>query len=115
MLVRALSCNIDDDSISTHSKSSFLDVGETSEFLPYIEYATEQGWISGYPDGTFKPNALVSQKEALKILAKAIDLMDVSKITPSSTRKKETNTSRFITRQEVAKLFYRVFLEGGKE
>lgn len=48
-------------------KDCFDDVkGDWSE--NYVCYAKSQGWISGYKDGMFKPNQIVSKVEALKIL-----------------------------------------------
>ncbi len=37
-------------------------------FVPYVCYAKEEGWIDGYPDGTFKPGQTVNKAEALKML-----------------------------------------------
>jgi hypothetical protein len=36
-------------------------------FAKYVCYAKEQGWISGYPDKTFKPENYVNRAEAIKI------------------------------------------------
>ncbi len=45
----------------------FSDV--TSEwYAKYICYAKEIGWINGYPDGTYRPNATVSKVETLKMI-----------------------------------------------
>ncbi len=37
-------------------------------FAPYVCYAKEQGWISGYADGSFKPGQTVKTEEAIKML-----------------------------------------------
>ena len=47
-------------------KNCFPDV-QTEWFAPYICYAKSQGWVNGYPDGTFKPAAQVNRAEAIKI------------------------------------------------
>lgn len=48
-------------------KSCFPDVTE-EWFAPYVCYAEAQGWVDGYPDGTFKPANTVNKVEALKML-----------------------------------------------
>ncbi len=48
-------------------KNCFPDV-KADWYAKYVCYAKEQGWISGYPDGTFKPSNNVNKAEALKML-----------------------------------------------
>lgn len=45
----------------------FTDVG-TDWYAKYVCYAKEQGWVEGYEDGTFLPEATVNKVEALKML-----------------------------------------------
>ncbi len=40
----------------------------TEWFAPYVCLAALQGWVQGYPDGTFKPEQPVAFAEALKML-----------------------------------------------
>ena len=47
-------------------KNCFPDVKE-EWFAPYVCYAKEKGFISGYQDGTFKPDLNISKAEFLKI------------------------------------------------
>lgn len=37
-------------------------------FAPFVCYAKEQGWIGGYPDGSFRPSATVNKVEAIKMI-----------------------------------------------
>lgn len=37
-------------------------------FAPFVCYAKEQGWVSGYPDGTFRPSNTVNTVEAIKMI-----------------------------------------------
>lgn len=67
MLVRALSCHY----IPTTASSIFSDVGPDAWYTEYITFATEQGWITGYKDGTFRPHNTLTRAEASKILAAA--------------------------------------------
>ena len=48
-------------------KNCFPDV-KTEWFAPYVCYAKAQGWVSGYPDGKFKPSNPVNRVEAIKIV-----------------------------------------------
>lgn len=43
-------------------------------YAEYINFASNHGWISGYSDGTFRPDAPITRAEAAKILANAIQL-----------------------------------------
>ena len=46
-------------------------------FARYVCFAKVKGWISGYSDGTFKPDAKVSKAEAIKMLLEVFEI-DVS-------------------------------------
>jgi hypothetical protein len=48
-------------------KNCFPDVKE-EWFAPFICYAKQYGWVSGYPDGTFQPAKTVNKVEAIKML-----------------------------------------------
>lgn len=37
-------------------------------YAPYVCYAKKEGWVGGYPDGTFKPDKTINKVEALKML-----------------------------------------------
>ncbi|MFH1284669.1 MAG: S-layer homology domain-containing protein [Candidatus Peregrinibacteria bacterium] len=50
----------------------FTDV-KTDWYAPYICYAKEQGWVNGYPNGSFKPADTVNKAEALKMLLEVRD------------------------------------------
>lgn len=54
----------------TKYNNCFTDV--TNEwFAPYVCYAKEEGFVSGYPDGSFKPGSSVNLVEALKMTFEA--------------------------------------------
>jgi len=48
--------------------TGFTDVDTSQWYIPYIRKAKNEGWIQGYPDGTFKPLNPINKVEALKIL-----------------------------------------------
>ena len=54
-------------------ENCFEDV-EDEWFAPYVCYAKEKGWVTGYPDGTFKPSNNVKFGEAFAILGRIFEL-----------------------------------------
>lgn len=46
----------------------FNDISDTSWYLPYVESLYIRGVVEGYPDGTFRPERLVTTGEALKMI-----------------------------------------------
>lgn len=56
---------------TTGGTSEFSDVSPDDWFFPYVVAAVEKGIVSGYPDGTFKPNNPITRQEAAKIVVKA--------------------------------------------
>lgn len=59
-----------------HAEQSFSDVPTDHPAYEAAEYLKEQGVISGYADGTFKPDKLVNRAEALKIIIGALVTAD---------------------------------------
>jgi hypothetical protein len=59
----------------------FSDVPSGSTFYQYVECLACRGIISGYPDGTFKPNNLVTRGQLSKIVSNAAGFSD-----PQSTQ-----------------------------
>ena len=52
--------------------SKYSDMGQAPWAQGYVAYGTSLGFISGYPDGTFKPNQQVSFQEAASMLVRAL-------------------------------------------
>ncbi len=67
-------------------KNCFPDVS-TEWYAPYVCYAKEKGWVSGYPDGTFRPAGQVNRVEAIKIVLNAM-MPDDYWPTPTEAEKK---------------------------
>ena len=42
----------------------FTDVGSSAPMAPYIRIAVQQGWLSGYTDGSFRPDNQITLEEA---------------------------------------------------
>ena len=67
--------------IQTTDTPHFPDVQPEDWFSPYIETMYHQGWINGYPDGYFEPEAKINRAELAKILVNAFAI-------PPSTKSK---------------------------
>ena len=52
------------------TESRFYDVAETDWYSPIVHELHEKGLLSGYDDGTFRPNNTISQEEVVTILSK---------------------------------------------
>ena len=50
----------------------FSDVGSGSAYAPYVRIAVQQGWISGYTDGSFRPDNAVPLEEACTAVLKLL-------------------------------------------
>ena len=51
---------------SENNVSIFSDVDRNSEYASYIRVAVEQGWMTGYLGGKFKPDENITMQEAVK-------------------------------------------------
>ena len=74
VVVESNTDNIDE----TQYQNCFPDVKE-DWYAKYVCYAQEQGWVSGYPDGTFQPANPVKRAEAVKMIVNAFELDLTSK------------------------------------
>ena len=54
------------------SSAPFVDVPTTNTFAGYITYCSQQGIISGYADGTFRPTGTLSGNAFMKMLLGAL-------------------------------------------
>lgn len=66
------------------TSAPFSDVQMTDWFVDYVAYGAENGYLQGYPDGTFRPNDPINKVEALKILGELVgwdlDSVDVTTV-----------------------------------
>ena len=53
----------------------FTDVGLTHELVDAVSIATEYGIITGYPDGSFRPNNAITREEAMVMYARAMKVV----------------------------------------
>ena len=76
-----------EESVLNDSKytNCFSDVKD-EWFAHYVCYAKEQGWIQGYPDGSYKPAQNVNRVEAIKMALNTL-IKDSEWPTPTETEK----------------------------
>jgi hypothetical protein len=55
-----------------YAQTSFPDVSYSDWFAAYVGYCVDQGIITGYVDGYFKPNDNISEKSFLKMVLCAL-------------------------------------------
>jgi S-layer homology domain len=131
MLVRSLSCRY----AYIGTDSGFNDVDQDKWYAEYITFGVRNGWMNGYDDGGFHPDAPITRAEAAKILTNAIklqtssssssfiDVTDTSDFTPYiealrsnkillGTTTKTFEPDKNIPRTEVSRIIYRTFLGG---
>lgn len=97
MLVRSLSCRYAYVGVD----SNFPDVSSTQWYAEYITFAVKNGWINGYADGDFRPDAPITRAESAKILANAIKLTSATKF--ASSFKDVPKDSTFVPYIEILK------------
>ncbi len=83
MFVRLL----DDKSASSSQAKTFKDVKAKDWYADPVAYASYRGIVSGYPDGTFKPNAPISRAEFASIAARFADLTKTEPLSFSDVAK----------------------------
>ncbi|NLN07930.1 MAG: S-layer homology domain-containing protein, partial [Firmicutes bacterium] len=60
--------------LTTLSSVEFSDVKGNEWFAPEIKKAVAAGYMNGYPEGTFRPDADISRQEAAVVLARILGL-----------------------------------------
>ena len=82
-----IACRFDD--LANSNSNPFTDLAGSHWAYAYIISAHLKGWISGYPDGEFKPQNRISRAEAVKIvnrmLGRGIEPADLPADLPSYT------------------------------
>ena len=53
--------------------ATFKDVSASYWAAPYIKTAANNGWINGYPDGTFKPTAPITRAETVTMVNRMLN------------------------------------------
>jgi uncharacterized repeat protein (TIGR02543 family) len=61
------------ENLTTGLPSSFSDVPASHPYYDEINYAVARGWLSGYPDGTFRPDNPIKRAEVTSLVNKVLE------------------------------------------
>ena len=61
--------------LNVSGNGRFSDVDKNSFYAPYIFRAAELGIVSGYDDGTFRPDSQLTREEAVMVLSRAFGFL----------------------------------------
>ncbi|MFH1576051.1 MAG: PorV/PorQ family protein [Candidatus Margulisiibacteriota bacterium] len=64
------------------SYAGFKDVSNKHWAAKYIAYGSYKGLVTGYPDGTFKPNKVLTRAEGITVLARYANLVEETNVAP---------------------------------
>ena len=57
----------------TQGSASFTDVPDTHWVVKYINFAATRGWVTGYEDGTFKPEHSITRAEVAAVTCRLLE------------------------------------------
>ena len=70
--------------LNVTSNTNFYDVEHNQWYGPYLKKAYKEGWINGYPDGTFKPelningsSTLYDNNEKIRFISMSLNIFTV--------------------------------------
>ena len=76
---------------------AFSDVKKKNWYSGYVGWAVEAGIVTGYEDGTFKPNKALSREEMAACISRYVDFMGIQ------MPRENTAPDRFADRMKIAK------------
>lgn len=56
--------------------SQYSDVAAAQWYTGYINLASSQGWVKGFPDGTFRPNSQITYAQVITVLVRLLGYND---------------------------------------
>jgi hypothetical protein len=65
------------------AKSDFQDVSAGDWFYDAVESAFQAGWVKGFDDGTFKPDAILSREQAVSMVANVLAVFKIPVVAES--------------------------------
>ena len=66
----AIACRFEELTAGT---KTFSDVPSDHWAAQYISYAAERGWVEGYPDGTFRPDAYITRGQVVAVTCRLLE------------------------------------------
>lgn len=68
-----------DEDFDTHTEyeDAFSDIGENAWYRNYMNFAAAKGYISGYDDGSSRPDNMITRAEFASMIARYIDILSV--------------------------------------
>ncbi|MGI5891691.1 MAG: S-layer homology domain-containing protein [Bacillota bacterium] len=61
------------ENLTSGAPNSFIDVPSNHPYYDEINYAVARGWLTGYPDGTFRPNDPIQRAEVIAIVNRVLE------------------------------------------
>ena len=61
------------DNLTLTGTNIFSDVSSSHWAVKYINSAAAKGWITGYPDGTFKPESNITRAEVVTLVGRMLE------------------------------------------
>lgn len=61
------------ENLTTGSPNSFTDVPSWHPYYDQINYAVARGWLTGYPDGSFRPNNPIYRSEVVAVVNRVLE------------------------------------------
>lgn len=74
-------------------KPLFKDISVNNRYKTELSYLVEHGLISGYPDGTFKPDQALTRAQAAALLTRALNLSTSDVVNPNFADVSTSNTN----------------------
>ena len=115
------------DAVGSNTASLFTDVKSGYWANGYIQLAVEQGWVTGYVDGSFRPGSSITLEEACTALLRLLgfDSGSLSGSFPEAQLSKarslgllddlDVSQGETLTRQDCVTLFYNLLVSENSE
>jgi len=66
-----LACSF--ENLTSGAANNFTDVPSSNPYYNEINYAVARGWLTGYPDGSFRPNNPIQRSEVVTVTNRVLE------------------------------------------